>query len=288
MPVAITSDPSSEVTDVDVGTELSSSEAVALAFVMVVLVRSVLDVVAVAVLKASWELVATDDDEVEEVMAPFTGGCGWLDEVLVVVSSLVVRTVVVEDIEGVIVAASAELVSDDEITWGATTVEATGKLVTASVVSCARVLIGAAEVVDVSTVLVVDSEVVSVSAAVVGTGVVISVVVSAESVVTANVECVVEVLVEVKVEVEVTAVARMLAAAESASSMSSSETGFSSSLQPVCMGSRRSKTTFESPSEQTDIMHSSTVSSRPFLEATHISFWSSSLSVVYPVCCMQS
>lgn len=53
MPVAITSDPSSEVTDVDVGTELSSSEAVALAFVMVVLVRSVLDVVAVAVLKAS-------------------------------------------------------------------------------------------------------------------------------------------------------------------------------------------------------------------------------------------
>lgn len=84
--------------------------------------------------------------------------------------------------------------------------------------------------------------------------------------------------------VEGTAVANILPAAVSAASMSLSDTGFSRSLQPVCIGVRRSALTLESPSEQSDTIHCSTVSSRPSLEATHKSFWFCSPSVLYPDC----
>lgn len=74
------------------------------------------------------------------------------------------------------------------------------------------------------------------------------------------------------VEVTTTAVANIFSAAAWPSAMSSSETGFSSSLHPVCMGVRRSESTLERPSEHDKSMHDSTSSSRPSLEATHMSF----------------
>lgn len=70
--------------------------------------------------------------------------------------------------------------------------------------------------------------------------------------------------------------------AVSATLISSSERGSSMSLHPSCIGVNRSESTLESPSEQDDSMQSSTVSSRPSVEATHKSFWFSCESVSYP------
>lgn len=82
-------------------------------------------------------------------------------------------------------------------------------------------------------------------------------------------------------EVEMAAaVASMLAAALAASSICSSDTGFSSSLQPVCIGTRRSDSTLDSPSEHSSAMQAMMLSSKLSLEALHMFFWSSSLSVL--------
>lgn len=75
------------------------------------------------------------------------------------------------------------------------------------------------------------------------------------------------------VEGTTTAVDNIFSAAARPSAISLSETGFSSSLHPVCIGIRRSEPTLERPSEQDNSMHDSTSSSRPSLEATHMSFW---------------
>lgn len=201
-----------------------------------------------------------------------------MDGAPVVDCPLLVVAVDVEDVKGVVVAASAKLDSKVEKSWGATVVSATVGLV------------ASAEVVGVLVALGVGSGVASLCASVVSAlaAVTAAASVCAGSVAMADSMRVVEVLVTVKVDVDVTPMARMLPAAITASSISSSETGFSSSLQPACTGASRPEPTPDSPSGQTDSMHSSTVSRRPFLEATHMSFWSSSLSVLYPACWMQS
>lgn len=226
--------------------------------------------VPVAVPEASSEVGEAGNDDVEEVMAPFSAACGCVDGALVVVDcSLVMVAVDAEDVKEAVVAASAELDSTVEKIWCATVVWATGGLVaTAEMVG---VLVGVA------------SALAAVTAAVS---------VCAGSVATADFMLVVEVLVTVKVDVvvdvDVRPMARRLPAARTASSISSSETGFSRASQPACTGASRPEPTPDSPSGQTDSMHSSTVSRRPFLDATHMSFWSSSLSVLYPACWMQS
>lgn len=276
---------SSDAVDVAVAESSSSAslEAVALAVVMVVRVCLVLvSSAAAAVLETPSEVPEAVDDAMGEVKAPFAGASGRLEAVVVVDGELVV-VLDIKDGEGVVMAAgvadgvTSELVSSDEVVSGMTTDEAMKILFTAS-----------AEAVDVSAVVVVGSEDAWLCASVVDAGVVISAEVWTGCVVMANVEYVVEVLVEVEVEVEVTAVARMFHAAAAAPSISSSETGFSSSLQPVCMGVRRSESTLERPSGHSGSIHSSTISRRPSLEATHMSFWLSSLSVLYPACWMQS
>lgn len=230
-----------------------------------------------------------DDDDMEEVMAPFAATYVCVDETLFVDCSLLVE-VDVEDVKAIVVGTSVVLVEDVRMIWDAIVVDATDVLVGDPVVVGAEVVVASVEVVGVSTVLVVDSEVVGVVISAVDMGVVTAAV-SAGCVATADDRCVVEVLVKVMVDVEVedrTAVASKFTAAVIASSISSSDIGFSRSSQPACAGAKRSEPTLMIPSGQPDSIHSSTVSRRPFLAATHMSFWSSSVSNVYPTERIQS
>lgn len=70
-----------------------------------------------------------------------------------------------------------------------------------------------------------------------------------------------------------TADAIRLWAAARPSAICSSDTGFSSALQPACIGARRPDSTLRRPSAHDNTMHDSTNSRRPSLAALHMPFW---------------
>lgn len=191
--------------------------------------------------------------------------------------------------EDVLVLATSELVTEDDMVCIMAGADAMGVLSTTSVATYVEeTLVVSTEDLGVSTALGVDSGTTVGDASVVGVDVVASTAVCVDSVAIADARWVVDVLVTVTVEVASAVVAMIMAAAVTAPKISTSDIGCPRSSQPACIGARKAEPTLSSPSVQVDAMHCSMVSSRPLVAATQMFLWLSSPSVVYPACWMQS